>query len=206
MAIKIDLEHNLADLTKTFKEVEKAVPQAAKMALRRALKTMVDVSQKKVRERYRLQRKIIVKKHFIESTKLQGSTLSAMRGFEANLGILDKKISLINFVKGSKSPRKQQGVKVRQRKKVRVEVRPGRAIGLAHGFIAKGKNGNMGLFSRITKASLPIRRDSVPSLHHLFEKSEFRQPIEDATGKQLQKEFQSAFNILIDRMRTKKGA
>ena len=44
---------------------------------------------------------------------------------------------MLEFVRGAKTPIQQKGVKVKRRRKLKIEIKPGRKVILAHAFIQR---------------------------------------------------------------------
>lgn len=195
--ISLELAHNLTEAGLYLKDVHKAdLTKAVRSALNRSLKSLETESNKAIRRIRRLKAREIRREWFVMVKRTKGRNIAA---FEAILGIKDKPVSLIRFVKGSKNPRNQQGVKVARRRKIAIEIKPGNKKKLKDAFIAKGRGNKNHVFRRETSKSFPINKQSTPSLHLLFKDSAFRRPIENIVAKRLQREFVTALNFAISK-------
>ena len=77
-------------------------------------------------------------------------------------------LALIEFVRGSKSPTEQKGIKVKSRRKVRVEVKPGRKYVVRGGFIARTQARGIQVFKRTRKNRRDLLMQTTPSLGQLL--------------------------------------
>ena len=201
MAIKVDLISNLDELQLFLKDLpKKMVPKANRMAIRRTSKILVTESVRAIRKVRSLGAREIRKDFFKTKLMVQGFDVNQHR---AELAIRKRPVSLIRFVRGSKNPRPQRGIKVRRRRPLRVSVVPGKTSTLQDAFIAKGRGNRNHVFRRRTVKNTPIIKQSIPSLHLLFTEKEFRRPIERIVGKRLQVEFKRALRLQVDRAKAK---
>ena len=73
---------------------------------------------------------------------IDASTKIRLRGhvndMVVHMKMPDRSFTLKRFVDGPKKPRRQKGVKIRDRKKIVVQIQPGVKTTLPHAFIAKG--------------------------------------------------------------------
>lgn len=112
-------------------------------------------------------------------------------------------LPLIQFVTGSKNPRPQKGIKVRRRKKVKVEIVRGRKITEPSAFIAKAKRKGFPtqVFRRKSTATGPTAMQAAPSIAQvIINKRNIRDRIERHAGARLVKEFNSAYNNNLARL------
>jgi len=103
-----------------------------------------------------------------------------------------KSFGLLRFVQGRKSPRKQKGVKIKDRKNLKVRIKPGEVKQLQHAFIAKGKGRrkeggtNYQVFRRTKEGKL--RRMATPSIATYAEKFLSRK-VEPEVAKKMERSF-----------------
>lgn len=166
LSFKIDVSTNINEAYTAFRNLNKReIPRACKRSIGRALVTLrkeaIPILQKEVRL------KSSVLKDYMNIIKPTGSRLDGLSG---SLVFSSKPISMIHFVKGSKTPENQKGKKVSRRRKLKYEYKPGRSEIIRHGFIANGKSGNTHVFKRKGVGSLPIMKQSAPSLGALIMK------------------------------------
>jgi hypothetical protein len=194
--IQINFIDAFEQLNVWVKDVQKSViRQSIKRSLKRTSKTL----QKEVTTAIRTRRKIKVSDIKNNYTKLVDMTVGDNPWrFSAEIQISNKPMSLIYFVRGNKMPRPQKDRKVKRRLKLKIEVTPGQAAQVKHGFIAKLKGGNYQVMKREGKKSLPMTKQSVPGVAKLFTDQSVTQPLMARVGAQLQKEFVSNLRYYLD--------
>lgn len=180
---------------------KKAFPTSTRQALNRTLRFAGSYANKEIRKN-RAIKASYVKNKLIQTTQARGNMVSMMW---ARLVVKGTPISMIHFVRGSKTPRKQKGVKVRSRRKVNVTIKPGMKETKRFAFIAKGRGGNVQLFQRKGKKRLPLFKQSVAAASRIFDREGARtkagQEMEIKATRQFEKEFNRAFSYNIDKLR-----
>lgn len=200
--VNISLEKDLNEIKVFLDEFRtKALVNATRKSFNRTVSTLRTRSNKEVREHRKLKAGEI-NRRFFRVMKARGSRLDRL---EASLDISGDPISLIRFVKGDKNPRNQKGIKVKKRKPLKVEVKPGRRVQLKSAFIAKGSGGKNQIFRRRTGKRNPIVKQSVPALSTLFSRDRFRAPLEAFANAKLSQEFERTFEFELDRLAQKRG-
>ena len=115
-------------------------------------------------------------KSLFEISKAKYSRSIPLNQIYSSVNTSSKPISLIHFVRGQKAPIPQKGIAVARRKKVVVEVTPGRKVKLQTAFIAKSRRGGaVQVFRRDNNDKLI--KQSVPSVYGFMAKPEVRTPI-----------------------------
>jgi len=196
MPIHIEIADELEKLGKHFKASQRTVLlKSVKRALRRSSNPLERLSVKRVQQFRSLNAKLIKQRWFRMKKRLNGMDL---RKIEIELLILRKPLNLIDVIIGSKTPRKQLGISVRQRRPLRMRITPGKTVRLNHAFIAKGKKSSVyHVFKRKGPGKSPLVKQAAPSLNELFEKEFFRRPIERDIAKRLNKEFSAAYDYFL---------
>lgn len=195
--IEVDL-----DQVKVFlNEVKtRALVRATRKSMNRSLSALQTRANKKAREHRKLKAREI-KKDFFNLKKAKGNHLHRI---EAELGVSGRPMSLLRFVVGQKEPRRQKGIPMRSRRKVQVEVRPGRKVKLDSAFIAKGKGGKNQVFRRRTKSRAPIVKQSVPALSTLFARKKIETPLRLFARRHFLKEFGRTFDFELNKLNKKR--
>lgn len=109
------------------------IPKAARRALNRAATAMGKESTKLVPKEMRIRPGMIRERYM----RLRKVRQMALQGMSAEAAYSAAAIPLIEFVRGSKDPIRQAGIKVKNRKPLRVEIRPGKRFILKRAFIQK---------------------------------------------------------------------
>ena len=164
MSFKVDISHTLLDAYSAFDQLEaKEVTRAAKRAINRTLVTLrkeaVPVIQKELRV------KSTLLKSYMFLNKAEGKAGSKISG---SLEFKSKGFPLIDFVRGAKRPTPQKGVKVKNRKKVKVEIKPGHQYVVKGGFIANSQNRGLQVFKRVKSDRKKLLMQTSPSLGKLL--------------------------------------
>lgn len=191
MSISIDLKSNLNKVTANFfPGCEKAIVRAARSAMSKTLTSLRAESNRQVRTKMALKAGDLNKDWFKETKLLKGNSFKSLDKFIAVLHVRNKPISFIKLVRGSAKPYNQKGVRIKARKKLRIEIKKGKVVKYRDLFIARANGGVYHVFRRAPKGQRGVlHKQSAPSVHFLFEKAEFRRPIESTIGKRLQELF-----------------
>ena len=197
MGININFIDAFDELDVWVKDVKTTViRQATRRALTRASRTTL----KEVVKAIKLERNMKPSEIKRKGTKLF-KDLSGKDPFKysATVRVSARSISMINFVRGSKTPKSSKGKKVKRRRKVRLQVKPGITRTERHAFIVRMPNGKAHVMKRSDSKSFPIKRQSVPGVAKLFSEEPLKTNIQNRVGKQLQKEFVSNLRFYIKR-------
>lgn len=194
MRLAIDAAE-LKAVRRSIKKYPAAVSRATKRAMRRTLPLMKRITVREIKTRYYAKaRPTSIKARMRDIKQLDGNNIDALA-----VGItFDKKpFSLIDFIKGAKTPRKQKGVPIAKRRKLKAEITKGKVTVLAKSFIAKGKGGNFHVFRR-DKAGKLIKRAEPQSLAYLLgSKTELQVRILKAAVTRFGREFQRTLTFLL---------
>lgn len=127
-------------------------------------------------------------KSLFEISKARFSRSVPLNQIYASVNTSSKPISLIHFVRGQKVPSQQKGIPIARRKKVVVEITPGRKIKLNKAFIAKSSRGGAIHVFRRDNADKLIKQ-SVPSPYIVMGKPEVQRAISKVAFERYQTEF-----------------
>ena len=115
---------------------------------------------------------MLIQKARYSKSKTLGETYAA-------IFISNKPISLIHFVRGSKTPANQKGVPVNKRKKVRIAIRRGKSFVMRRGFILNAK-GSIQLYrpGHGKGGNRIAHKQAIPSFFRLAMKPEIKSKVE----------------------------
>ena len=132
MSLDIEITSTLLDAAKMFDGIDpREVGKAARRAINRTLLTLRKESVQKIPEHLKIKAKVL-RDRYIQLNKAQGGN-----NYEGSIDFSSEPLPLIEFVKGSKEPIKQKGVKVKRRRKLRVEITPGKRFVMRKAFIQR---------------------------------------------------------------------
>lgn len=136
--MKISIKENLLDAYQAFDKLKKSqVHAAAKRAINRTLVTVRKESVAIIRKGLNIKSSVL--KSYITLEKPNQKKISQVRG---SIVYQSRGLALIDFVKGNKGVTPLKGVKVKRRRKVRVEITPGKKFVVNKGFISSTRRGN----------------------------------------------------------------
>ena len=188
MSIDISIEDNFDGLEGFLDELKtKAVIDATRFSINRALVTVRDRSVKKVRERLAVKAGVLKKKHLV-IVKAKGGNLFTMEGL---IKYNTTPIPLLEFVTGSKQPRSQKGVAISRRKPLKARIRPGKTIKLRHAFIATVKSKQV--FKRAGAGTRKVKKQGITSVGFVFNKPGVRGELIKLAGKRFKETFERDF-------------
>lgn len=186
---------DLKAIRRSIKRYPSVVTRATKRSMARTLPLMKRITVREIKTRYYAKAKpTSIKSRMRDIKRLSGSDLDGLA-----IGItFDKKpFSLIDFVKGAKTPRRQAGIPIAKRPKLKAEITKGKVTILAKSFIAKGKGGNFHVFRR-DKAGKLIKRSEPQSLAYLLgTKAELHTRILRAAVTRFNREFSRTLTFLL---------
>lgn len=132
MSLDIEITSTLLDAAKMFDGIDpREVGKAARRAINRTLLTLRKESVQRIPEHLKIKAKLL-RDRYITLNKAQGGN-----NYEGSIDFSSESIPMIEFVKGSKEPIKQKGVKVGRRRKLKVEITPGKRFVLRKAFIQR---------------------------------------------------------------------
>jgi hypothetical protein len=134
------IESNANQVLEMYAQNARVTTAALKKTYRQARKVMLDEAAKEIMKVRKLKKSELINK---DQKKTFLYTLDKLKGklheLSITLMVSSRSPSLLRFVRGNKEPRNQKGIKPSRRKKVIVEVTPGKRQKLDKGFIVKGK-------------------------------------------------------------------
>lgn len=210
MTINLKLDTKaINDVAKLYrKDHQRALTKAVRRSIVRTLPGYQKLAIDTVKGKYRLKVSSI-RSMMRLFKKVKGNNIDSMFGA---VQIRAKKFGLIEFVKGSKEPRKQKGIKVSKRKGLKIEIRRGKIIKTKGRFIAKTK-GTSHVFRRDPKGStmkqgkvrtsLPLKRQTVPSPIKIFREIKITDKLSQIIGHKYQNEFERNFKFYVDQITNK---
>lgn len=164
MSFKVEIKNNIQDAYTAFSQLKRTeISRAAKRAINRTLTTLRKESVPVIQQEIKIKSSVL--KTYMTIEKAEG------RGFANLSGALvfqSRGLALIDFVRGSKAPTKQKGIKVSRRKKVKVEVKPGRTYVVRGGFIANSQSRGLQVFKRTKANRAHLLMQTTPSLGQLL--------------------------------------
>ncbi len=134
MSFKVEIQDNLIEGFQVFDKLRKTeVFRAARTAINRTLTTLRKDSVIEIKKEMRIQSSVL-KNKYIWLDKAKGKSLNSLSG---SVVYQSRGLQLIDFLRGTKAITQQKGIPIKRRKKVRVEVTPGKRFVVAGGFIQK---------------------------------------------------------------------
>lgn len=131
--MRIKIETNLLDIANGLGALgQKHLFRAVRRSINRSLPTMRAKSVELVKRDLNLKSSRI--RQGIQLNKARGSSIFNIEGSIAYDSI---PVPMLEFVRGAKTPIQQKGVKVKRRRKLKIEIKPGRKVILAHAFIQR---------------------------------------------------------------------
>lgn len=204
MALKIKLESDIEKAIQrlgTFKN--RTVAKLTRQTLNRTLKKGNTVASKEIRKERKISKAELdgsKKKGFrglLSQRKAVGSVIDRM---QATLSASTRTLGFIRFVpKGQRKKQLQRGISPKKRKKLSIEIKPGRKRKLPSAFIQRGgKNNTLQVFRRLSKKNNgkhTLLRQAVQSIAKLFNQPTIRTPVENTVSNFMSKEMKR----LVDR-------
>lgn len=198
MAVEIDVFDNLDNLDVWLKELgQKGLVSATKSSFIRTRPTMKRESMLMVK-RFRKAKSKAITDRFKFINKLGGTRIDDL---SVELDVKRKPIRALEFIKGKKEAQKRAGISPRKRRRLKIEVVPGRVRKLPRAFIDRGRGGKLMVLERKGKERRPLRRRPGAYIHSLFAQERLTKPIEKPIGEMAAKQFASAVQ---NKMKNKK--
>lgn len=190
MSLRIKIETNLLDIASALNELgQKHLFRAVRRSITRSLPTMRAKSVELIKRDLKLKPGYIRR-----GTILNKARGSSIFNIEGSIGYDSTPIPLMEFVRGSKAPISQKGIKVKSRRKLRVEIKPGRKVVLAHAFIQKVRTLNV--FKRMHERRLA--KQGVHSITHEVFRSYKASRIAEEGLKKFETEFARDWNVRLE--------
>lgn len=182
--ITID-EKGLAKAQELLKYMPNAVPKAAARAINRAATAAKTEAWKQVKKEYTV-KQTYVKRAWDKISKASPGRL------EAKLVSKGSVMALSYFTHKPKSVPKR-----RPKNPVYVQVRRDGGGHIAHAFLATMSSGHTGIFTRATKASLPINQKFGPSVPQMLGSKTVSAFIEERATAVLNQRFEHEINAIL---------
>lgn len=161
--MKISIKENLLDAYATFDDLKKSqIHSAARRAINRTLVTVRKESVGIVKKGLRIKSSVL--KSYISIQKPNQKKFYNMQG---SLTYQSRGLALIDFVRGQKKATPMKGVKVKKRRKVKVEITPGKKITLNKAFISKTASKGLQVMKGTGKSQV-LKMQTAPSLGALL--------------------------------------
>lgn len=190
MGLNAKITTNLLDIASALNELgQKHLFRAVRRSITRSLPTMRASSVEMIKRDIKLKSGFIRKG--TQVNKVRGSSLLNIEG---SIGYDSTPIPMMEFVRGNKNPIQQKGIKVKSRRKLRVEIRPGRKVVLAHAFIQKVRT--LQVFKR--KKERRLAAQGVHSIAHEVFRSYKANRIAEAGLKKFESEFEREWAIRLE--------
>jgi hypothetical protein len=188
--IEIDISHNMDIMLSQLKTLRKRdLPAITRQSINKTIGNIRTKTSSSLRQKVNLRARE-VKNDYLSIIKAKGSTIPKM---SASLVISSRPISLIRFAK-DKSIERQGYMAISQRRKIKYTVRKGSSRSRKNLFVAKGKGGNVHMFSRTSTKSNPIKIQRTPSLSHYFENTGIERSIRTHADNRFAINFKAALN------------
>lgn len=134
MSFKIDIKENIMEAYNAFDKLKRSeVSKAARRAINRTLVTIRKESVIEIKKDLRIKSSVL-KNQYIWIEKPRGKGLKDLGGAVV---YQSKGLALIDFLRGTKAVTQQKGIPAKRRKKVRVEITPGKKFIVKGGFITQ---------------------------------------------------------------------
>jgi hypothetical protein len=164
MSFKVEIKNNIQDAFHAFSQLKRVeIARAAKRAINRTLTTLRKESVPVIKQELNIKSSVL--KSYISLQKAEGRGFADLSG---SLVFQSRGLALIDFVRGSKQPTQQKGVAVKRRKKVKVQVKPGRTYVVRGGFIANTQSRGLQVFKRTKANRSHLLMQTTPSLGQLL--------------------------------------
>jgi hypothetical protein len=157
--VEIHIFDKVDDLQRLLDKWPRETIASARRALQRAGIAMRHESLNRLRKQLRMKESTLKNRHMkLHKVVTIGGSIGSL---EAVISYSKKPIPMLEFVRGNKNPIPQKGIPVKRRRKLKVEVVPGRRRTLQSAFIQTVKSKQV--FKRI-KAQARFKTQSIPSV------------------------------------------
>lgn len=190
MSLQIKITTNLLDIAQGLDELgKKHLFRAVRRSISRSLPTMRASAVELIKRDIKLKSGFIRKG--TQVNKVRGSSIFNIEG---SVGFDSTPIPMLEFVRGNKSPISQKGIRIKSRRKLKIEIRPGRKVVLAHAFIQKVRT--LQVFKR--KKERRLAAQGIHSIGHEVFKSYKANRIAEEGLKKFEKEFERDWNVRLE--------
>lgn len=198
MSLDISITSNVVDAITAMEKIpDKIVWDATRVSINRAMVTGRKEAGKTLRERLNVKSRDMKQK--IKVSKARGGNLRSLQGV---LSFDDTPMPLIDFVRGNKNLIKQKGVKIKKRRKLKVEITRGKKFVIKGGFIQKARSKQ--LFKRGSSGG--FYKQSAPSVGEFIMRKQFKFPVAKAMRQSFRKNLKNQVDFRMERMTAKVGA
>ena len=160
MSFDVKLTDNFFEVLDAFKELDtNAILSAARRALNRTIVTVRKESFVEIKRHVKVKSGEL-RKDYTWLEKAKGGGVDSV---EAAVHFSRAPLPLLLFVKGSKTPIQQKGIRVKARRRLTVEIQPGKKLKIQSGFIQRVKS--LQVFKR--KSSGGLAKQGTPSVAHI---------------------------------------
>jgi len=142
MSLDIQINDSFKQMNRFITKLEvDVVRKSIRQAINKSILSVRTLTNEEIRKRIKLKKGELNKRN-LRVTKARGNIIDSM---EAKVNVSGRPVSLIRLVRGPRKPAPQKGIAVSKRKKIRVEIRPGKVLKRPRSFIVKG------IFNKIVK-------------------------------------------------------
>lgn len=169
MSLNFDILTNVKELEISLRQFgDKVIVSSTRRALNRTVIKVRKESAKVIKLNYAGLKAGEIKSVFIRMRKAFGSDLNKLG---AVVSFPDKPVSMIRMVVGSKSPRKQKGIKVGNRTPIKVQIQKGKKFVLKRAFIARTSGGDSETTHVFKNIGGKMIKQSLPSVGLMLNKT-----------------------------------
>ena len=199
MALDVRIDDTFDDIRLYLDStLEKAAMQSARRALNRTITATRTQALRDLKKRLKFQKGQAKKnKDRFRLIKARGGSLNTIK---AEIRFSGETLPLIDFVKGSKSVPKQKGIKVRKRKQLRAEIKPGKTFKLKSAFIADIHSKQV--FKRRGKRTRQAKKQGLASFATLLSRPRNIKPLLQFTGREFRKVFKHEMSRRVPKFST----
>lgn len=195
--IDFEITSNIEAIPEWLDETkERVILQSARSAINKTLKSASVLAIKRIKLTYKVKpsgfsRKEIKKR--MDIIKATGNSLFSING---EIIFKGEPIPILNFVSGKKTSIKQKGIKVRKRRKLRVEIRPGKRVVLKKAFIQDGPKSKQVFRS---PKSGGFKKQSVPGMGLVINRPENKQALLRHVSRAFAKTFDNQVKFRLEK-------
>lgn len=187
MSDLIEVKSNFRQVSRSLKQMDKAVRQAVLSSINRATQRSKTETGRKVREKYVIKQKEVVQ------------TLSIKRAAGNNLkAVLTSKGNTIPLIQFSVAPKRK--LKTAPKSLKAAVYRDGIKKPIPGAFIATAGT-HLGVFMRESKRRLPIKELRGPAVPSMVGNEEVRQHVQQVYGEEMQKRLPHELDRMLGRLK-----
>ena len=138
MSLDFNILHNLEATEEWLDSIKvKAVLGAARAAINKTLRSTRVFSVKAIAKQYRLKPSGLSRREVKSMMKVKKARGGSLNSLEGQIKYDTTPIPILKFISGAQEIIKQKGIKVKKRRRLRAEIRPGKKILLKGAFIQR---------------------------------------------------------------------